>query len=601
MDLKGELRQSQEVTKINDTFQIQRLQEAMDTTARVNKTDMHKLGLSMANQSDNPMLSETFTDKPYSPKSKVKKMELEMTEEEKTQFIEKFGKNPNGKLYFTELKKDISKAKETQPGPTADEEAQLRKVEEGVDNLMLVFSYLQKLMNDYDSKLINVINRHEQDFLAAYKTHMTKVEKQLQLLKNKAKEQENKLNNDDRIIRMEKNLVWYKEEFDKLIELKESQENEKDRILAFIDNLEEEKKYKEEQIKAQKRQNKLIAIALEKAKAQSKELTEDHENIQKDINLTIKQSVKMPSLMISPFQLASIAQGDGSGYQMVNNENEQPNGNQILNLKSNNNDLANELKDSIMPNDQFQASHEWSQMPRKSIEHGEEEDTILKEYTKQLMSSGRTDDEIVGDLEHYYNQLCTNCDQEILRLREELQLAEAEERTTMAEELVIPQSDIDNLSNFFLDCIYAQQKALRQRLVRMKFDHDPEENPKQTKLLETYMKIVKTGAPDEIEQFSKIERQKLVELLCTNQDLLNFMFDKMFFNNVPPNNNRGGLSSDDTETSSGDQNKHISHALPLNEPHYELNQGDFLEEQIRSHKTEKSGLFAAGQNEIAKQ
>lgn len=53
------------------------------------------------------------------------------------------------------------------------------------------------------------------------------------------------------------------------------------------------------------------------------------------------------------------------------------------------------------------------------------------------------------------------------------------------------------------------------------------------------MKIVKTGAPEEIEEFSKIERQKLVELLCTNQDLLNYMYDKMFVNNqkqVSPEN-----------------------------------------------------------------
>ena len=54
------------------------------------------------------------------------------------------------------------------------------------------------------------------------------------------------------------------------------------------------------------------------------------------------------------------------------------------------------------------------------------------------MSSGRTDKEIVSDLESYYNQLCTNCDQEILRLREELELAAAEERTQMAENLVLP-------------------------------------------------------------------------------------------------------------------------------------------------------------------
>lgn len=88
-------------------------------------------------------------------------------------------------------------------------------------------------------------------------------------------------------------------------------------------------------------------------------------------------------------------------------------------------------------------------------------DSILKHYTKQLMSSGRMDREIVGDLENYYHQLCTNCDQEILRLREELKLAEAEERTTMAEDLVIPMSDLDNLSNFFLDCVYAEKKNLR--------------------------------------------------------------------------------------------------------------------------------------------
>lgn len=48
----------------------------------------------------------------------------------------------------------------------------------------------------------------------------------------------------------------------------------------------------------------------------------------------------------------------------------------------------------------------------------------------------------------------------------------------------------------------------------MNFDDDQE--PKQTKLLETYMKIVKTGAAEETDQFSKIERQKLVELLSTN-------------------------------------------------------------------------------------
>jgi len=96
------------------------------------------------------------------------------------------------------------------------------------------------------------------------------------------------------------------------------------------------------------------------------------------------------------------------------------------------------------------------------------------------MSSGRTDKEIVSDLENYYNQLCTNCDQEILRLREELEIAQAEERSEMAEDLVIPMAEMDDLGNFFLDCVYAQRKSLRQKLVKMKFDQDmdTEKNPK---------------------------------------------------------------------------------------------------------------------------
>ena len=77
-------------------------------------------------------------------------------------------------------------------------------IEENVDRIVEAHAFLKRLISDYDSKLMNVIVRHEDDFLAAYKTHMSKVEKQLHLLKSKAREQENKMNNDDRIIRMEK-------------------------------------------------------------------------------------------------------------------------------------------------------------------------------------------------------------------------------------------------------------------------------------------------------------------------------------------------------------------------------------------------------------
>lgn len=107
----------------------------------------------------------------------------------------------------------------------------------------------------------------------------------------------------------------------------------------------------------------------------------------------------------------------------------------------------------------------------------------------------------------------------------------------------------------------------------MKFntnDENGNEDPTQNKLLETYMKIVKTGAPEEIEEFSKIERQKLVELLCTNQDLLNFMYDKMFVNNhrsAPPEGGEDDEALLSSQENFGQQN---SNFIQSNENQNEL-------------------------------
>jgi len=42
-----------------------------------------------------------------------------------------------------------------------------------------------------------------------------------------------------------------------------------------------------------------------------------------------------------------------------------------------------------------------------------------------LISSGRSDAEIVESLEQYYNKISTNSDDEILRLKEELEIQKA--------------------------------------------------------------------------------------------------------------------------------------------------------------------------------
>ena len=104
--------------------------------------------------------------------------------------------------------------------------------------------------------------------------------------------------------------------------------------------------------------------------------------------------------------------------------------------------------------------------------------TVLVQYVNDLVASGKTEHEVVENLEKYYSTLVSRCDNEILDLKEELEFEKAAFREESADEVYLKASELDELSNMFIDCIFAQRKTLRQQLVKMKFkeeEQDPEE------------------------------------------------------------------------------------------------------------------------------
>jgi protein associated with RNAse G/E len=120
------------------------------------------------------------------------------------------------------------------------------------------------LLADYDKKIIKVVEKHEHDFLHAYKTHMSKVERELQQLKAKADEQELRLKNDERIVKLDKSLQWFRSEVDRLVKMKEDNFNTIEMLSTKVQTMIAEKRFMEEQVKASKRQNKLLVMALAK-------------------------------------------------------------------------------------------------------------------------------------------------------------------------------------------------------------------------------------------------------------------------------------------------------------------------------------------------
>ena len=100
------------------------------------------------------------------------------------------------------------------------------------------------------------------------------------------------------------------------------------------------------------------------------------------------------------------------------------------------------------------------------------EATVLQKYVTDLVSAGKSEGEVLDDLETYFDTLVKRCDNEIVDLREELEYEKAAYREQAADEVFLKANEIDELSNIFIDCIHAHRKSLRQQLVKMKFQED---------------------------------------------------------------------------------------------------------------------------------
>ena len=88
---------------------------------------------------------------------------------------------------------------------------------------------------------------------------------------------------------------------------------------------------------------------------------------------------------------------------------------------------------------------------------------------KDLVAAGKSEADLITDVETYYDTLCKSCDTEILDLKEELEYEKAAHREQAADEMYLKANELDDLSNIFIDCIHAHRKSLRQQLVKMKF------------------------------------------------------------------------------------------------------------------------------------
>mmetsp|Transcript_1161 Transcript_1161/g.1737 ORF Transcript_1161/g.1737 Transcript_1161/m.1737 type:complete len:92 (-) Transcript_1161:2200-2475(-) len=91
---------------------------------------------------------------------------------------------------------------------------------------------------------------------------MNKIENELQVLQSKSKEQDAKLTQDARIIGLEEQLKWYQIEFKNLMTAKDKNDEQIKHLKDQCKNLSSGSEEMRVNVKAAKRQNKLLGVAL---------------------------------------------------------------------------------------------------------------------------------------------------------------------------------------------------------------------------------------------------------------------------------------------------------------------------------------------------
>ena len=117
-------------------------------------------------------------------------------------------------------------------------------------------------MQNLSDKLGMVLKKQEKDFLSAYRAHMYNVQKELQNLRSKVDEAELAMKKDAKIVGLQKERNWFRKEALRLdgfaTNIKKDLKFMREKLVTI-----EEDEIGEKQLKASKKQNKLLRAELE--------------------------------------------------------------------------------------------------------------------------------------------------------------------------------------------------------------------------------------------------------------------------------------------------------------------------------------------------
>ena len=134
---------------------------------------------------------------------------------------------------------------------------------EGLKRVHNLHGKVSHLVDNLAGKLGLVLRKQEKDFLAAYRAHMYNVQKELQGLRAKVDESELELRKNQKIVALQKERDWYRSEALRLDTFATNIKKDLKFMRERLSTIDEDRNWLERQLKASKKQNKLLRAELE--------------------------------------------------------------------------------------------------------------------------------------------------------------------------------------------------------------------------------------------------------------------------------------------------------------------------------------------------
>ncbi|ETV86231.1 hypothetical protein, variant [Aphanomyces astaci] len=133
----------------------------------------------------------------------------------------------------------------------------------GMTSVREKYTQLHDVVGSLSEKITAVLVRQEKDFLAAYRAHMYNVQKELHDTKEKILRNETLENKSEKIKLLEEERDWYRKEALRLDTFTTNMKKDLKHMKEKLECIEEDRDWLEKQLKASKKQNKLLRAELE--------------------------------------------------------------------------------------------------------------------------------------------------------------------------------------------------------------------------------------------------------------------------------------------------------------------------------------------------